>query len=90
MARPGVTRDGQEVSLTRHEFALLETLVRHAGRVLTHRFLLREVWGPHAQQETHYVRVYIASLRRKLEVEPARPKLIQTEQGVGYRLAEPD
>lgn len=88
LAARRVTRDGEPVALTRHEFGLLEVLVRNAGKVLTHRMLLREVWGPHAQQETHYVRVYIASLRKKLEAEPSRPKLIVTEQGVGYRLAE--
>ena len=85
-----VFRASRPVQLTRHEFALLEALVRHAGKVLTHRHLLREVWGPHAQQETHYVRVYIANLRKKLEADPAQPQLILTEQGVGYRLSAPE
>lgn len=85
-----VLRDGRPVKLTRHEFGLLEVLVRHAGKVLTHRHLLREVWGPQCQQENHYVRVYIASLRKKLEDDPAQPCLLLTEQGVGYRLAEPE
>ncbi|MCC7491012.1 MAG: response regulator [Fimbriimonadaceae bacterium] len=85
-----ILRDGQLVKLTRHEFALLEALLRHAGRVITHRSLLREVWGPHCQQETHYLRVYIANLRKKLEPEPARPQWILTEQGVGYRMVLPE
>jgi two-component system, OmpR family, KDP operon response regulator KdpE len=82
-----VTRTGQEVHLTRLEYKLLVTLLKHAGKVLTHRFLLREVWGPHDSQETHYLRVFVASLRRKLEDEPARPRYLLTEPGVGYRFA---
>ena len=66
----------------------LATLVRHAGKVLTHRFLLREVWGPGRAQETHYLRVFMAGLRRKLEADPAQPRPLLTEQGVGYRLAD--
>ncbi|MBI2480184.1 MAG: winged helix-turn-helix domain-containing protein, partial [Planctomycetia bacterium] len=83
-----VYRDGVEVKLTKREFDLLATLVRHCGRVLTHRFLLKEVWGPHSTDETHYLRVFVANLRKKLETEPSRPRLILTEQGVGYRLAD--
>jgi len=82
-----VTRTGQEVHLTRLEYKLLVTLLKHAGKVLTHRFLLREVWGPQDSQETHYLRVFVASLRRKLEDEPARPRYLLTEPGVGYRFA---
>jgi len=74
-----------EVHLTPLEYKLLTTLVRHNGKVLTHRFLLKEVWGPHHVQETHYLRVFMASLRRKLEEDPARPRYILTETGVGYR-----
>jgi two-component system KDP operon response regulator KdpE len=61
--------------------------VQHAGKVLTHRFLLKEVWGPGHTEETHYLRVFTANLRRKLEVDPTRPRYLLTEQGVGYRLA---
>lgn len=78
---------GTEVHLTPHEFKLLSTLVRYAGKVLTHRQLLTDVWGPQQVQETHYLRVFMASLRRKLEDDPARPRYLLTEQGVGYRLA---
>jgi two-component system KDP operon response regulator KdpE len=76
----------QEVHLTPIEFKLLATLVHHAGKVMTHRQLLREVWGPGYADESHYLRVYIAQLRRKLEVNPARPRYLITEPGVGYRL----
>lgn len=82
-----VTLAGREVHLTPLEYKLLATLLKHAGKVLTHRFLLREVWGPQDSQENHYLRVFVASLRRKLEADPARPRYILTEQGVGYRFA---
>jgi len=82
-----VFRRGEEVHLTPLEYKLLVTLVRHSGKVLTHRFILREVWGPQDSQENHYLRVFVASLRRKLEDDPARPRYIRTEQGVGYRFA---
>lgn len=78
---------GQEVHLTPLEYKLLTTLVRHAGKVLTHRMLLKEVWGPLHVQETHYSRVFMANLRRKIEADPAQPRYLLTEQGVGYRLA---
>jgi two-component system KDP operon response regulator KdpE len=77
-----------EIHLTPLEYKLLTTLVKHAGRVLTHRFLLREVWGPLHTGETHYLRVFMANLRRKIEADPAQPRYLLTEQGVGYRLAE--
>jgi two-component system KDP operon response regulator KdpE len=77
----------EEVHLTPLEYKLLVTMLKHAGKVLTHRFLLREVWGPQNSQENHYLRVFVASLRRKLEVDPAQPRYIVTEQGVGYRFA---
>jgi len=81
---------GCEVHLTPHEFRLLATLVKHAGKVLTHRQLLHEVWGPEYGDENHYVRVYMAQLRAKLEADPARPRWLQTEPGVGYRLRVAD
>jgi two-component system KDP operon response regulator KdpE len=77
----------QEVKLTPTEYRLLTTLVRYAGRVLTHRQLLKEVWGPNQTEEAHYLRVYMAQLRRKVEVDPAQPRYLLTEPGVGYRLA---
>ncbi len=78
---------GVEVRLTPIEYKLLTTLVRHAGKVVTHQQLLREVWGPSHDEQSHYVRVYMAHLRHKLEAEPARPRYLLTEPGVGYRLA---
>jgi two-component system, OmpR family, KDP operon response regulator KdpE len=75
-----------EVRLTPIEYRLLAVLVRHAGKVLTHRQLLQDVWGPGQVEQTHYLRVYMANLRRKLEADPARPRLLRTEPGVGYRL----
>lgn len=77
----------EEVRLTPLEFKLLVTMAKNAGKVLTHRYLLREVWGPLDSQENHYLRVFVASLRKKLEDDPARPRYIITEQGVGYRFA---
>lgn len=77
---------GTEVKLTPIEFKLLSTLVRNRGKVLTHRQLLKEGWGPQRLDETPYLRVFMASLRRKLELDPARPRYLLTEQGVGYRL----
>ncbi|MBI1312034.1 response regulator [bacterium] len=82
-----VFRCNEEVHLTPLEYKLLMTMLRHSGKVLTHRFLLKEVWGPLDSHETHYLRVFVASLRRKLEDDPARPRYILTEQGVGYRFA---
>ena len=81
-----VTVSGKEVHLTPIEYRLLTTLVKHAGKVLTHRQLLVEVWGPNAEFEHQYVRVYMNQLRHKIEAEPARPKYLLTETGVGYRL----
>jgi two-component system KDP operon response regulator KdpE len=80
-----VYRRGQEVHLTPLEYKLLATLIQNSGKVLTHRYLLREVWGPHNVHENHYLRVFVASLRRKLEEDPAQPRYLLTEQGVGYR-----
>ncbi len=78
---------GREVHLTPIEYKLLAALVRHAGKVLTHRQLLRDVWGPPYTEQAHYLRVYMAQLRRKLEADSARPRYLLTEPGVGYRLA---
>jgi two-component system KDP operon response regulator KdpE len=77
---------GEPVHLTPMEFRLLLELAKHAGRMLTHRQILREVWGPNAGAQTHYLRVYMTHLRKKLEVDPARPKMLLNEPGVGYRL----
>ena len=79
-----VTSRGQEVKLTPREYDLLRLLVSHAGKVLTHKFILREVWG--TETDVQYLRIYIRALRQKLELEPERPQHILTEQGVGYRL----
>lgn len=83
-----VTKGGVEVKLTKIEFDLLAVLARNVGKVVTHRQLLKEVWGPHAVQEPHYVRVFMATLRKKLERNPGNPELLITEQGVGYRLRD--
>jgi two-component system KDP operon response regulator KdpE len=77
---------GKEVKLTATEYSLLRLFVQHAGKVLTHRQILREVWGPNYVEQTHYLRVYLAHLREKLEANPAQPELLITEPGVGYRL----
>ncbi len=80
-----VKLNGKEIKLTATEYSLLRMLVQNAGRVLTHRQLLREVWGPVYEDQTHYLRVYIAHLRDKLEADPAKPRFISTEPGIGYR-----
>jgi two-component system KDP operon response regulator KdpE len=87
LTRRQVFVGGNEIHLTPIEYKLLTTLVRHAGKVVTHRQLLREVWGPSQTEQAHYVRVYMAHLRHKLEAEPTRPRYLLTEPGVGYRLA---
>ena len=79
--------DGREVHLTPIEYRLLAVLVKHAGKVLTHRQLLKDVWGPGHVERSHYLRIYMAGLRHKLEADPARPRFLLTEVGVGYRLA---
>jgi two-component system KDP operon response regulator KdpE len=84
-ARRVFVRD-EEVRLTRTEYNLLATLVKHVGKVMTHRQLLLAVWGPGATGESHYLRVYMGQLRHKLEKDPARPRYLLTETGVGYRL----
>lgn len=77
---------GREVKLTATEYSLLRLFIQHAGKVLTHRQILKEVWGPGYVAQTHYLRVYIAHLREKLESDPTKPRLITTEPGIGYRL----
>ncbi|MCC6704674.1 MAG: response regulator [Thermomicrobiales bacterium] len=89
-ARRIVTRDGEDVHLTPTEYDLLAVLARDAGKVLTHRQLLLRVWGDYAAENVQQLRVYINYLRRKLEQDPAQPRLIVTEPGVGYRLKPPD
>lgn len=86
LSRRIVKVNGELVKLTATEYALLRLFIQHAGKVLTHTQILREVWGPEYIEETHYLRVYVANLRKKLEADPANPKLFVTEPGVGYRL----
>jgi two-component system, OmpR family, KDP operon response regulator KdpE len=83
-----VRRAGQEVHLTAKEYALLRLLVQHRGKVVTHRHILRELWGPNAEENTGYLRVYMLHLRQKLEADPQKPKHLTTESGIGYRLVE--
>lgn len=78
----------KEIHLTPLEYRLLATLVKHAGKVLTHQFLLKEIWGPSDVDQTHYLRIFMANLRRKIECDPAQPRYLLTEQAVGYRLTD--
>lgn len=89
LAAQTVTRDGSDIHLTATEYALLRHFVRHAGRILTHRQILREVWGPKAEEHRQYLRVYVTHLRQKIEPDPSEPKLIKTEPSIGYRLCIP-
>jgi two-component system KDP operon response regulator KdpE len=88
LAARTVTKAGSEVHLTPIEFDLLRVLTEHRGKLVTHRQLLREVWGPAYETETHYLRVHVAHIRAKLEPEPSRPRYVTTEPGIGYRLRE--
>jgi two-component system KDP operon response regulator KdpE len=81
-----VERNGEAVHLTSTEYRLLTVLIRHAGRILTHGQLLRDVWGPNHNEHSHYVRIYMANLRQKLEKDPTQPEHLLTEIGMGYRL----
>jgi two-component system KDP operon response regulator KdpE len=83
-----VTKDRLPVKLTAREYALLRLFVIHRGKVLTHRQILSELWGPNAEGQTHYLRIYMMRLRQKLEVDPDAPQYFQTESGVGYRLLD--
>lgn len=85
LAAKCVTRDGATIHLTPTEWGILELLVRHRGKLVSQRQLLTEVWGPHYQGQSHYLRVYLAQLRRKLETDPAHPRHLITEPGMGYR-----
>jgi two-component system KDP operon response regulator KdpE len=85
--RRQVFLDKEEIHLTPIEYRLLTTLIKYAGKVVTHRQLLKEVWGPNNVDATHYLRVYMGHLRHKVEADSARPKILLTEPGVGYRLA---
>lgn len=89
-ARTARDAAGGTLHLTPIEYRLLEVLAEHIGFVVTHRVLLRQVWGPASTEQTHYLRVYMKQLRAKLEPDPARPRWLLTETGVGYRLAQPD
>lgn len=88
LAARRVFNDDQEVHLTPTEYRLLTTLIRHVGKVVTHRQLLKDVWGPDSVEENQYLRVYLGQLRRKIERDAARPRYLLTEPGVGYRLAD--
>ncbi len=90
LATRRVTVGGKEVKLSKIEYDLLRLLARHAGKVITHRQILQEIWGPGHEKDTHYLRVYIAHLREKLEANPETPELILTELGVGYRFVAND
>jgi len=87
--RHRVTRDDEEVKLTPKEFELLSFLARHCGKVLTHKQILTAVWGPAHAADTQYLRVYVGHLRQKIENKPDDPRIVVTEPGVGYRIAEP-
>ncbi len=89
LQKHSVTMAERPIHLTPHEFELLRLLARHEGKLLTHTTILREVWGPAYQRESSYIHVYVSQLRRKLEPDPARPRYILTEPGVGYRLVNP-
>jgi two-component system KDP operon response regulator KdpE len=88
LARREVTLGGKAVHLTPNEYRLLAMLVKFSGRVLTHKQLLTEIWGPGSAQETHYLRVYMNQLRQKIEVDPAQPRYLITEPAIGYRLSD--
>ncbi len=89
LEKSSVTVGGQPVSLTPHEYGMLALFARNLGKLLTHRMILREVWGPGYADESHYLHVYISQLRRKIELDPTRPRHLITEPGAGYRLVEP-
>ena len=85
LTRRLVTKNGQPIKFTAREYALVRLFIVHRGKVLTHRMILAELWGPKAEAQTHYLHVYMTRLRQKLEDEPDNPKLFQTEPGIGYR-----
>ena len=83
-----VRRAGVQVHLTAREYAFLKLLVQHRGKVVTHRQILRDLWGPNAEEQTHYLRVHMTHLRQKLEADPHSPRHLKTDAGIGYRLVE--
>jgi two-component system KDP operon response regulator KdpE len=85
-----VKRAGREIKLTATEYALLRLFVTHPGRVLTHRYILREIWGPKSEEHRQYLRVYVTHLRQKIEADSTQPRLIKTESGIGYRFEAPE
>ena len=89
VANRAVTRGGERLRLSPHEFDLLRVLAQNRGKLLTHRMLLREVWGPAYQAEAHYLHVYVSHLRRKIEPDPSKPRYVLTEPGAGYRFVDP-
>lgn len=89
LEKHAVERDDNMIQLTPHEYAMLALFARNVGKLLTHRAILREVWGPAYGAESHYLHVYVSQLRRKIEVEPTRPRYLLTEPGAGYRFVEP-
>jgi two-component system KDP operon response regulator KdpE len=89
LEKEAVRRDGELVQLTPHEFGLLQLFATNEGKLLTHRTILREVWGAAYQSESHYLHVYVSQLRRKIERDPTRPKYLLTETGAGYRFVDP-
>jgi two-component system KDP operon response regulator KdpE len=89
LEKRAVTMGGEPISLTPNEYALLRLLARNEGKLLTHPAILREVWGPAYGEESNYLHVYVSQLRRKLEPDPARPRYLLTQPGVGYRLVDP-
>jgi two-component system KDP operon response regulator KdpE len=88
LAARTVRRSGTVVKLTPREYDLLRILVLHRGRVVTHQQILREIWGPKSEEQTHYLRVHMTHLRQKIEADPHRPRHLKTESGIGYRLVE--
>jgi two-component system, OmpR family, KDP operon response regulator KdpE len=90
LEKHAVTVDGEAVHLTPHEFRLLRVLAQNEGKLMTHRSILREVWGPAYGDESNYLHVYVSQLRRKLEPDPVRPRYLLTEPGAGYRLVAPE
>ena len=90
LEKRAVYRNGELLQLTPHEFGLMRLLALNEGKLLTHRAILREVWGPAYQAESHYLHVYVSQLRRKIEPDPTRPRYLLTESGAGYRLVTPE
>ena len=85
LSRRIVSRGGAEIHLTQIEYRLLAVMLANSGKVLTHRYLIREVWGPGHSEQSHYLRIYVGRLRQRLEMDPTQPQHILTETGVGYR-----